>query len=204
MTDPFALLGVGKDSPLHRLLPLYLEELRKGNLRMNLTGPDHGDFQERHVYDSLSALPLIRNLSPATLADVGTGAGLPGLILAMVLPEVEILLIEKSPKKCQFLKQTVTALKLPHVRVFNGRVAEVAEKVDLVVFRAVSPFKPEFLQELRVLCREDTRILAYKGRKERLDEELLSARGLIRNPEIVPVSVPGLSEERNLVLFSML
>lgn len=195
--------GITEDSPLHSKLPVYLKELADWNRRMNLTGPDRGDFLQRHVYDCLAGLPLIRDQQPGLIADVGTGAGLPGLLLAMTMPEVQFLLVEKSPKKCLFLKHVVSTCQLDNVRVFNGRIADVGEKVDLVVFRAVSPLEPLFLMDLSALCHKETRVAAYKGRREKIDQELRDAGDLITGVEIHSLSIPGLEEERHLVLFRL-
>jgi 16S rRNA (guanine527-N7)-methyltransferase len=203
MPGELGVFGVDDDSPLYRQLPLYLAELQSWNRKMNLTGPDRGDFRERHVNDCLAAYPVIRSLKPETVADVGTGAGLPGLLLAMVMPESNVLLIEKSPKKCGFLRHVVSVCGMGNVRIYNGRVGELSEKVDLVTFRAVSPLDPEFVGELKGLCGPATRVVAYKGRREKINSELESIKGLIGKIEILPLTVPGLSEERHLVLFSM-
>ena len=124
----------------------YLSLLKDWNRRMDLTSVPDGEMASRHFLDSL--LPLVRtpffSLSPR-LIDVGTGAGFPGLPLAIARPDLSVTLLEAQQKRCQFLSAVAEALALRNVSVLPSR-AELAgredqhrEQYDLAVARAVAP-----------------------------------------------------------------
>lgn len=99
---------------------------------------DERRIEERHLQDSLSLVAVLETLaSPGRIADVGSGAGLPGIPLAIVLPGAHVTLIERSAKKSRFLQQAVMQLGLPNVDVVCDDVAAVAAQFDVIVARAV-------------------------------------------------------------------
>ncbi|KAJ8753570.1 hypothetical protein K2173_022811 [Erythroxylum novogranatense] len=136
---------------------LYVEALLEWNQRMNLTAVTVvEDVMERHVEDSLALIPPITNCysSPCnksannvTLVDVGTGAGLPGLILAIACPDWRITLLESMNKRCVFLEHAVSFTGLSNVKVVRGRAESIAhnvcfrEKFDVAVARAVAEMR---------------------------------------------------------------
>ena len=112
--------------------------LKRWNKRYNLIS--RGDvprLRERHVFDSLALLPWWTG----TLADIGSGAGFPGLPLAIARPRSSVVLIERSERKCRFLRQALIDLELANVQLVNGDVADYrpATLFDTVTVRAVAP-----------------------------------------------------------------
>lgn len=121
-------------------LQILLERLTEANAVMNLVGPDSlGEFWTRHVLDS--AQLLNHALEARTWADLGAGAGFPGLVLAIFLkdqPDAHVWLIDSLGKRCRFLQGVVDALALP-ATVIHGRAEEQKLRVDVVTARALAP-----------------------------------------------------------------
>jgi 16S rRNA (guanine527-N7)-methyltransferase len=131
--------------------------------------------------------------------DVGSGAGFPGLPLALFLQDCEVLLLERSARKAAFLANVVALLGLGNVRVRELELRSLEGRFGLVTFRAWSPLGRE-LPGLRRALAPDGWIAAYKGRRERIDQELAQAGPAAGDAKIVPLQVPFLDEERHLVL----
>lgn len=159
----------------------FLERLRDANRRFNLTRIlDAPSMWERHVLDSLTLLPILSELAAASVADVGSGGGLPGIPLAICMPETRFVLFEATGKKARFLAETAEALELANVEVVADRVetagsygAPWRDVFDAVVARAVGPLA--VLAELTVpLARVGGVVIAVKGAKA--EEEIAAAR----------------------------
>lgn len=147
----------------------YLQLLDKWNQAFNLSAVrDPREMVSRHLLDSLSLLPRIQQLSAGktgvTVLDVGTGPGLPGIPLALTLPEVNFVLLDSNGKKTRFVFQALIALGLKNVNVENTRIESYQSpgQLDIVVSRAFSSLA-EFAQGCEHLCGPDTRLLAMKG-----------------------------------------
>lgn len=149
------------------------------------------------------------------LCDVGSGAGFPGIPLAMFLPHVPVTLIESSGRRVSFLKNAGALLGLTNLTVRESRVEDAVrtgtrpEKTPadpagagfaVVTFRAFKPLDAGLLATLGRLTAPGGWVAAYKGRRERLQAELDSLDGLVAELRIVPIAVPFLDEERHLVL----
>jgi 16S rRNA (guanine527-N7)-methyltransferase len=197
----------------------YTDELLAWNERFNLTAvTDRDQVIVRHYLDSLALLPALAALdgvSVSTLlgrtmhaADVGAGAGLPGLALRLVWPRLKLSLIEATGKKVRFMEHVVETLGLADVQLTQGRAEELALRepyravYDLVLARAVAPL-PTLVEYLLPMARRGGRVVAYKG--SAAHEEALAAEYGIRLlgghlRKLVPVEVPGLAETRVLVI----
>ncbi|OHD69750.1 MAG: 16S rRNA (guanine(527)-N(7))-methyltransferase RsmG [Spirochaetes bacterium RBG_16_67_19] len=198
------------DCPPARLQALerYRLELELWNRRYGFVKASGDDLVVRHFLDSLAGLPVLARLSPRrTVLDVGSGAGFPGLPLALFLEDSRFVLLERSARKAAFLGNVVALLGLANVRVLEMQLRGLEERFDLVTFRAWSPLDRELPALRRVLAPGGV-IAAYKGRRERIEAELraagLSAGEAGRSPleaAVVPLRVPFLEgEERHLVL----
>jgi len=130
------------DEPAIACVDTYLKLLLKWNARMNLTSVrDPVEIVRRHFGESLFA--AARLLSPSdslTAVDLGSGAGFPGIPLAMFAPGTQVTLIEANGRKAAFLNEVIRGLGLKNARVFNGRAETYTEKADLVTMRAVEKF----------------------------------------------------------------
>lgn len=137
--DGFAALFGASEAQLADL-ERYRQLLVEGNAVMNLVGPASlPDFWRRHVLDSAQLLPVIPDA--LTWADLGAGAGLPGIVLACLLkgrPNARVYLVESMAKRCRFLGQVVEALDLP-AEVIHARAEVVDLKVEVVTARACAP-----------------------------------------------------------------
>lgn len=158
------LLDPGDADRLRR----YLELLLEANGRFNLTAVrDPLQAWERHVQDSLSLVPFVVSAEARMLVDVGSGGGLPGLPLAIALPQVQVTLLESTGKKAEFLRAAAAELGLENVTVAAMRAetagrGELRERFDVAVSRAVG--RLAILLELMVpLVREGGCALAIKG-----------------------------------------
>lgn len=147
----------------------YVHLLDKWNQAYNLSAVrDPRDMVSRHLLDSLSLLPRIRQLSAGkadfTILDVGTGPGLPGIPLALSLPEINFVLLDSNGKKTRFVFQALMALGLKNVKVENTRIESYQSpgQLDIVVSRAFSSLA-DFALGCQHLCGPDTRLLAMKG-----------------------------------------
>jgi len=179
----------------------YLELIEKWNRVYNLTAIRSAEAMiPHHILDSLTVLPWVRG---ERVVDVGSGAGLPGIPIALARPEIAVTLLEIVDKKTAFLQQAVGELRLPNVTVVRERVEnwEPVDRFDVVVARAFAE-TAEFVRTAGHLVRPGGRILAMKG----LDPatELHSLPPGIRVAEVRPVSVPGLAAARHVVVLERL
>lgn len=172
----------------------YLELLAHWNRAYNLTAVrDPAEMVSRHLLDSLAALPFLHG---RTLADLGSGAGLPGIPLAIARPDLVVTLIESNGKKARFLREAVRALPLPNVTVRETRVQDVAGPFEIVTARAFASLADMLLWGGHLLAPQG-RWLAMKGRID--PEEIGAIPENFRILALHPLAVPGLDGERHLV-----
>lgn len=176
----------------------YIELLKKWNRAFNLVA-DASDhiLVTHHVLDSLTAF---RFVDKGPCLDVGTGAGLPGLLLAVTMPDVEWHLLDSNGKKTQFCEQAVFELALPNVTVLHKRVEnhQPDECYNVIISRAVTQAAVLIELTRRLKC-PDGIILAMKGRED--EAEKLTAQATGFDIEIVQTEVPGLAVHRHMMIF---
>ena len=167
------------------------EILEKKNDEMNLVASADWDVVKvRHLLDSLSLLPAIREQLPGlkTLIDVGSGAGFPGIPLAIALPGVQVTLLDSLGKRCAFLEETAAALSLSNVTVINARAEEMGRgelrgRYDLAVSRAVAKL-PMLCELCLPLLHPGGMFFAMKSRHA--GEELTAAAGALKKLGAAP------------------
>lgn len=192
------LAALGLDASLAAPLRRYLELLARWNRTYNLTAiRDPGEMVTLHLLDSLSMHAHVRGV--ARLADLGTGAGLPGIPLAIALPELQVTLVESNGKKARFLREAVRTLGLANARVAESR----AEALDMPgAFAAITARAMATLADLVTagghLLAPGGRLLAMKG--VRPDAEIADLPPGWRVEAVHPLAVPGLAAERHLVV----
>jgi 16S rRNA (guanine527-N7)-methyltransferase len=189
-------LAIELDDTLAETLLKLVDELEVGNSQFNLTAiRDRPGMLRKHVLDSLSLQPYLRG---ERLADVGTGAGFPGLALAIVNPERRFTLIEATGKKARFVVQTAERLGLANVLIVNSRAETYRpfELFDTVFARALSSLA-DFVAYAGHLCAPGGRLLAMKGKRP--DEEISALPRSFRALAVHRLKVPGLDDERHLV-----
>jgi 16S rRNA (guanine527-N7)-methyltransferase len=191
------LLTPGSAGSLLKLI----DELARWNRTYNLTAITRRDEMiTHHLLDSLSIRPFLHGL---TVADVGTGAGFPGLPLAIVDPERQFTLIDSNNKKVRFVAHVARTLGLSNVTAVHARAEgfDTHDKpFDTVVARAFAAL-PELLKLVSPLCGSATRVLAMKGKRP--DDEIAGVPGTWRVLDIKALAVPGLNEERHLVTLEL-
>jgi 16S rRNA (guanine527-N7)-methyltransferase len=188
-------LGIALDETAIARLLDYVDLLERWNAAYNLTAVrDPAEMVTRHLVDSLAILP---HVAGATLADLGSGAGLPGIPLAIAAPVRETLLVDSNGKKARFLREAVRRLELKHVRVAESRVEDVAGTFDCITARAFASLG-DMLGWGGHLLAPGGVWLAMKGRVP--DDELDAMPADFRVEKIVSLNVPGLDAERHLVI----
>jgi 16S rRNA (guanine527-N7)-methyltransferase len=193
-----AALGLTLAEPEAHCLLRLLDELERWNRTYNLTAiRRREDMLTHHLLDSLS---IHTDLRGATVADVGTGAGFPGLPLAVVNHERRFTLIDSNGKKIRFAQHAAHELGLKNVEVLHGRVEALEVRAfDTVVARAFAAL-PELVVNVAPLCGPHTRILAMKGKWPQ-DEIDALPRGWDHGGSR-ELTVPGLGESRCVVVLS--
>jgi 16S rRNA (guanine527-N7)-methyltransferase len=181
-----------------RLLQL-LDELERWNRTYNLTAiTRREDMVTHHLLDSLA---VHADLHGSSIADVGTGAGFPGLPLAVLNPERRFTLIDSAGKKIRFVTHATHTLGLTNVAGVHSRVESMhpQEPFDTVVTRAFAAL-PEMLEKVAPLCGPQTRVLAMKGKWPR--EELAALPPQWRVERSRDLVVPGLGEARCAIVLT--
>lgn len=183
-------------------LHVFLQELERWNKAYGFVKAAGQQLIIRHVLDSLSAWRKISALTRrAQVVDVGSGAGFPGIPLAVFLADSRFTLLEPSAKKAAFLRNVAILAHLDNVEVEEIRLEDVERRFDLVVFRAFTPLHRE-IDALRRILKSNGVIIAYKGKRTRILEEIDEAGISLEQVLIEAVEVPFLSEERHLVILS--
>ncbi len=183
------------DSTIEQLLD-YVELLLRWNAAYNLTAVrDAGEMVTRHLLDSLAVLPYV---SGSTLADLGTGAGVPGIPLALAKPELDVHLVDSNGKKTRFLREAVRHLKLSgRAHVDECRVEAVVGEFDCITARAFATLA-DMLAWGGHLLKSEGRWLALKGRFPQDELDNLPVGFSIE--AVHRLDVPGLDAERHLVI----
>lgn len=194
-------LGLADRADLVQGLAAYRAEIETWNERLGLVSlkaPD--DLIVKHFLDSLAPWTHLRDAGFTTLADLGSGAGFPGIPLALAFPQAQTFLVERMERRVGFLRATLQVLGRTDVTVVPRTFEEVKEQFDLVTFRAVFPLDAKLVKKMKRLLHPGGRIAAYKGRREVIDAELATLGPLAEGAQVIPVKVPFLDEERHLVV----
>lgn len=179
-------------SQIERLLA-FIALIEKWNKAYNLTAVrERQAMVALHLLDSVAILPHLQGLR---IADIGTGAGLPGIPLAICRPDWEFVLLDANSKKTRFVQQAILELKLPNVQVQHQRVElfQPKQPFDTVVSRAFAAM-PDILNLCRHLLAPQGWLVAMKGQAPH--DELSE---LALQYDVIPVRVPGIDAERCLV-----
>ncbi len=196
LREGLVALGLDLDDTTQAALLRYATLLRRWNRVYNLTAVDDpGAIVTRHLLDALAVLPWVPE---GRLVDVGSGAGLPGLPLALARPELDVTLLDASGKRVRFLRQAVIELGLANAHPLQARAEahRPQRRYDAVITRAFANIS-DMLSACRHLVADAGVILAMKG--QRPDEELAALPPDIVLRDVVPLAVPGLDAARHLV-----
>lgn len=181
------------DDQRDKLLAL-VDLLDRWNRAFNLTAVrDPAAMVERHLLDSLVVLPW---LTDEDTLDVGTGPGLPGLVLAIVRPDQAFTLLDSNGKKTRFVRQAIMDLKIANAEVVQSRVEQYRNAFPQVISRAFAAL-PEMLELTGHLVAPGGRLLAMKGALTDLEQAGIPAPWQAQHH---PLTVPGIDEPRQLVV----
>jgi 16S rRNA (guanine527-N7)-methyltransferase len=178
----------------------YMALLKEWSGTYNLVAPRERDFLlTRHLLDSLS---IARWLQKGSLLDVGTGAGLPGLPLAIINPDMEVSMIDSAGKKIRFIRHVGRTLNLGNIHPMLKRIEDMDETGPYanITSRAFASLKG-FAEAVRSCADQSTRLLAMKGVYPR--KELEELPDWVNVQSVEPLTVPYLHAERHLVLMSV-
>lgn len=207
--DLHALVGIRLTGRQFSAFKTFEETLLEWNQKFNLTAiRDDEGIRTKHFLDSLSCMLAWRDHPPESLIDIGTGAGFPGIPLKIVMPSMRLTLVESVGKKLDFCKHVVDRLKLDNVTCIQARAEELGlsrdhrEKYDWAVGRAVANL-PVLAEYLLPLVRVGGGMLAQKGETgpaetHQADRAIHVLGGRVR--QLIPVLLPGVTEERFLVV----
>jgi 16S rRNA (guanine527-N7)-methyltransferase len=193
-------LGVALSSQQGATLLRLLDELEQWNRAYNLTAvTDRSEMLNLHLLDSLSASAALQG---ERIADVGTGAGFPGLPLAVLHPKLKFTLLDSNGKKIRFVAHAVRTLGLPNVQAVQSRAEALrpAAPFDTVLARAVAPL-PKLLNAVRTLCGARTRVVALKGKLPAAELAALPAGWQLLSSRAV--QLPGVAAERHVLTLGL-
>ena len=189
-------MGIALAPPVRTALLQFLQLLEKWNATYNLTAVrEIEQMVPRHLLDSLAVLPFVRG----RVLDVGTGAGLPGIPLALARPDLQFVLLDGNAKKLRFVTQAVHELGLKNVDVVQSAVEKYAppQQFDTVIARALAAI-PDMLESTRHLCAPSGAVLAMKGVFPQ--EEIAGMGAGFTVTEVRELRVPGLDAARHVVV----
>ncbi len=194
-----ALSLVLTDAQIQHLLD-YAALIQKWNKVYNLTAlRDPADMLTHHLLDSLTAIaPLRRHTQGQAIKvlDVGSGGGLPGVVLAICMPELNVSCVDTVAKKAAFVQQVAVSLKLPNLRGLHARVESLADPYQVICSRAFASL-PDFVTWSRSALAEGGVWMAMKGKHPQGEIDALPADVQVFHVE--PLAVPGLDVERCMV-----
>ncbi|WP_293224148.1 16S rRNA (guanine(527)-N(7))-methyltransferase RsmG [Ottowia sp.] len=195
-----AALGLALDEAAQTRLLAYLDLLAKWNRVYNLTAlRDPAQMLTHHLLDSLAVVaPLSRHTQgrPARLLDVGSGGGLPGVVIAICCPEIAVTCVDAVAKKAAFVQQAAGALSLDNLAGRHARVETLHEPFDIIASRAFASLA-DFISWSRGALAEQGVWLAMKGKRP--DDEIAALPAGAEVFHVEPLQVPGLDAERCLV-----
>ena len=190
------ILGFENIPQIISKLLIYKELLMKWNNSFNLTSVKNTEIVTHHFLDCLAVIPFIKS---STLLDVGTGAGLPGIVIAIVNPDIKVSLIDKVGKKITFIKRVIAELEIKNIETYHDRVELLTseEKYDGIISRAFSNMEV-FIKSTKHLIKSRGVWYGMKSKKI-LDDEMIN----INDPWVLEkLDIPFLQAERYLVKVS--
>lgn len=204
LSEGLQLLGSEYTDRQLSLLNAFLEEVERWNRKINLVRASDDELTIKHALDSLSGIDTIRKSAHESILDVGSGAGFPGMPLAIMLPDSKVDLLERSAKKTEFLKNAVAVLPIPNVKVVCQTLENHTDQYDVVCCRAFGKL-PLVIKSLLKNLKPGGSLILYKGRESVLQEELADVPWIERYAKcsIFAVKVPFLHAERHIVKITM-
>jgi 16S rRNA (guanine527-N7)-methyltransferase len=208
-------LGIDYTSAQINALSAYVDEILFWNAKYKLVAASGRDeIITRHILDSLAPLPILHESinafgRPVTIADVGSGNGMPGIPLSIFLPDCNVTLIERSGRRAGFLRNALVQCEADRVRnadvqldIIDKDIHDVVGSFDVVVFRAFRALS-DVLRALGRITSADGLLFAYKSRLETIEQELAGVSEVQLagwKQDIISYTVPALELERRILL----
>ncbi len=193
-------LGLALSTAQQQRLLDYMALIQKWNKVYNLTAlRNPADMLSHHLLDSLTAIaPLMRHTQGRAIRvlDVGSGGGLPGVVLAICMPELDVSCVDTVAKKAAFVQQVAVSLKLHNLRGIHARVESLTDPYQVICSRAFASL-PDFVTWSRSALAEDGVWMAMKGKHPQ--EEIDALPEGVKVFHVEPLTVPGLDVERCMV-----
>ncbi|MGL4987221.1 MAG: 16S rRNA (guanine(527)-N(7))-methyltransferase RsmG [Treponemataceae bacterium] len=200
---------------ISQLLERYVQELELCNNSFDLIGAKNKtQIIAHHIFDSLNALTHIKQKATElqkkenrliNIADVGSGAGLPGIPLAICMSDFQFFLIERMSKRCIFLENCIALLGLQNVTVINAEIETITRDFDLITFRAFRPLNKNIIKKLFAMLSPNGLLVAYKAKKQSITEEMGAIKEIVPHYYTLALKTDALDSqatkyERNLVI----
>ncbi len=201
ITDYLYSLGVENGGDKGALLEKYTDEIMLFNPSLKLVGSKERDEMiTRHILDCSAAYPVFERETEEgeSIADLGSGAGLPGIVLGILFPTRRFFLIERMQRRVGFLRSVKAVLKIDNVTIIDRDIKDAGLHFDALTSRAFHPVCDIASDAVKL----SSKALFYKGTEKNILSETASLRsaGYTFEEEIVPLSVTGLEEERNMLI----
>jgi 16S rRNA (guanine527-N7)-methyltransferase len=194
-------------------LEKYLAEILLFNPTHGLvSGNDEREIIIRHILDSLAPWKYIAreavSLTPPdsdgiTIADIGTGAGFPGIPLAIVMDNCRFLLIEKMGRRVSFLQNSKAILRLENIVIIESEIEKAVKdgvRPSLVMCRGFSEINDKLIGTFSAVLKTGGTMIFYKGKREKIDREIESCKQPLQHTSVIQYTPPFLNEERHLVI----
>jgi 16S rRNA (guanine527-N7)-methyltransferase len=196
--------GITLSAEVMAKFTLFAERLEETNRTLNLTRIPPEEYVPLHFLDSLALATFWKPKPNSTLLDVGTGAGFPGVPLALLFPEIEVTLMDGTLKRLRFLDTVLGELGISNANTLHARAEEIRgkEQYDLVTARAVARL-PKLLEWMLPLTKSEGRAIAYKGAgaaEEIAEAEAVLKRFKARVVSVESIRIPETEIERNLIV----
>ena len=196
-----AALALPLDDAQVQQLLAYVDLLAKWNRVYNLTAlRDPQEMLSHHLLDSLSVVAPLRRATggrPLRVLDVGSGGGLPGVVIAICCPELTVHCVDTVAKKAAYIQQVAATLRLPRLRGVHARVESLTEAYDVVCSRAFASLVDFTTWSRQAVAQPDGVWMALKGKHP--TDELAALASDVQVFHVEPVVVPGLEAERCIV-----
>ncbi len=197
--EALAAMNVAADEKQIEAFEMYVALLLKWNRVYNLTAiTKTTEVWTHHLLDSISIVPELCRILPGSgsVLDVGSGAGLPAVPIAVLRPDLAVRAVDAVGKKAAFINQAAVELRLPNLRGIHARVEKLAGEFDVITSRAFSSLE-KFTSLTHRLLKDGGCWLAMKGKVSEEEVEQISGKAAVEN--ILSINVPFLEEERHLL-----
>ncbi len=199
-------IGVSDYKEKAEKLEIYIKELLFFNPSLKLIGDkDENGITIRHILDSASGYMCFKEYTRPgdSIADLGSGSGLPGIVLAILFPDRSFVLVERMQRRVGFLRGVVAKLALSNVRIEDKDIKDIKERYSALTCRAFHPLSDIAKDSVKLLGPSGVALM-YKGLRKSVEKELsdLDVSGFLFDAKVIDLDVPYLEQERVMCVLS--